>query len=1564
MKLLLFFTSAFLLINTTLYAGGGSCSSAINLSVDSNTSTSLQNKVKAFPSSYYYTYYKFTPTSDGTITIKTSDMDEDSDAWLYNSLDDCQNHENSVASDTSYDDDITITYNIKKDTTYYLPIRNYKNYQDYFYLSLALTPSIDNDICYDGISVSGLNFIIGSLFSKTTIPIKNISDDDLTNVEVVLASDSLFSAFEECSVLGGDGSESCTKTSDLSFFDTVTLFNSGIIYDLQTLTPNNPKSAYVESKFTFLDSNDYDLLATYTKNGVTYTGQLSQCQSNVEETSDGRPFTIRNPDDTRNIRGNVKIIGNTVLCKQDSSGQCIETNYPNNDTYLSYIKEIDGFTNSSKAKITGIPDNAEVVWAGFYAQGYTNESLETVRSDLNSKPMYLISPDNTLFPLYPEVIDSLQWQGFTYSTFSTVSALIGKKGSEINGWWTGADIKAREGLDSSLGYFGAWTLVVIYKDINEDFRNITIFDGYTNISSSNSDETIELNGFLTPKSGDINSTFSFFAGEGDIAYTGDKLYFNETEIGNTNNIMYSNTSGFEKTPNMTNNFGIDIQNLDIGTSGANLLSYKETSATVRFTSRGDSYYPSMFAFTTNLYIPKFCYDYAYKQQGVYFTEKNDGSYLPYLVGDAYSDVDVTIFIRNLVDSDIEISDMTLKVVDINTTQAIYKRETTMLARDGERIPQSLSDSSLDVSDSYIKDIPIGTIDSNDFFYLYYTLTPKMTHLDMLLNVQADYTLTFNGTAIPYTLQLGKDMQICSTTNFQYLPANGIFNIVHNDYYDFDQGGSKRYYNLPTQVTSREGDFKLLVLDPADPQHNTLLEDHDILYTEVEMIDAAAFHDTNASCYEPTSAISKKVALYIDENVTSVPFDKAALVSAINEGRTDLTSSAEFYQTARQDTAFRTIYYENVYDQYNQPAYKKNTDGTYTAMWNMDWQGENCVGDVNDNGQSNNNDKVANYCQSGQSLNSTQVEECTKCVSVVKYICSRDNFAIRPEAFLMQLDDENQTATTQQSNITTLANSGSNDASAPRMNLAAGYNYNLEINATNHISNNASPGYTRSFNLNSNARAQYKWLPEAGHDISGCNDTSDQNVSLRFFNGKVDTDTNLNNVGAYKLYLLDRSWTNVDHDAAYMTHHTGDYFTTTLDCKTNSDQVLNVGDTLSDNANSDDAVLNGCQIRSQHLNNEANIQYNDYNITFHPYRFDMNSITASLGLNAAAVSNNSYIYYADISNAESEQMSYHLNGALNAIGYTGSTLSNFVDKCYATPLTLSIKTLNSRALQDTEGNNVVYKARFHDQNASGVTQKALDVNVSDSNPTQDLNIQIEPKHFLKTSLGAINTQLNLNYERKKDKSVNPIVLNFVEYKTECTNAATECTFNADLTTKTAQGKKDLNSSLAIYHYYGRTHVSRARFVGEDGSAPLYYEVFCYGNSCDKSLLQDGNSSAVTDDPRWFVNTKHSSSYGVAGLVNQRGYSASTAYVTVTQQPSDSNNNIIKLHYNEERGYPYKTTMENNASSWLLYNQFNANTQYNEFEVEFNNDDTTWAGHRETDSNTNRNAADKTNRRLMW
>ncbi len=337
----------------------------------------------------------------------------------------------------------------------------------------------------------------------------------------------------------------------------------------------------------------------------------------------GRAFNIRNPVNTRNMPGGIAIIGNTVLCNQDSHGNCIDyTNgdgnqYSNSQLNLKYI-DIDGDSStydSSQAQLS-IPSTATVVWAGLYTQGYMNGKTQAQSTSLlQQNPVYLTIPTVGKVTSYPSNIDfySNGNSGYSYDTYAPVPQLIGQKATVVNGWITGANIQAYTGTDSSgLGNYGAWTLVVVYSDPKSTLKNISVFDGYKKIEKQTGYDTVNIpiSGFLTPSSGTVNSSLGLFVGEGDKYITGDTLSLNGTFL-NSTNAFSSIITGVTTNPTFINNEGIDIQNFSVGVDGNNshpqIIGNSASSAKITMTTTGDTYFPSMAAFTTELYTPSLCY---------------------------------------------------------------------------------------------------------------------------------------------------------------------------------------------------------------------------------------------------------------------------------------------------------------------------------------------------------------------------------------------------------------------------------------------------------------------------------------------------------------------------------------------------------------------------------------------------------------------------------------------------------------------------------------------------------------------------------------------------------------------------------------------------------------------------------------------------------------------------------------------------------------------------------------------------------------------------------------------
>lgn len=1295
------------------------------------------------------------------------------------------------------------------------------------------------------------------------------------------------------------------------------------------------------------------------------------------------------------MNGAILQIGNQLLCRNGDNwdgsngadgNTCIApTEGTPNNSWRQYRFKADTAATApfnSMARLV-MDSGDEVVYARLYWSARADNSTDA-SSDAAGQ-IQIKGPLSTSYTLLTAADEDHGNSGYDYGASVDVTQYVT---DNRDGDYYVGDIVSQSG---GKGIYASWQLIVVVKNAARSLKNIAIYDGFRSIY--NQTVSSDATNFITPTgTKPFNASLFVYAGETDDSYgdstrlqDGTGTWKNLTDGQNdSSDVMNASVSspdypgGYRSNdstmanPNFRNVLGVDIDKLVINDkedSSQQILSNSQTATKIEISSfkgsyaSADQYSLNMFAFETEVFVPEFCYDYAYKQQGKYFTEKNAGDEDPRLVGDVVNNepVEVTIYLKSLVESAITISNMKIHVSDINNSQADLMTSSVRLAKMGNLYPVAPSYTTNSIGEKdYINDVEIGTLEQNEYFYVYYTVNPKTTDLDMPITVEASYNLNLESVSVPYNLKLSKDIPLCDDGSYDYNPVTGIFNVVHNNYYN----AATQYYNLPTQVTSRAGDFAVIATDEDD---NDLLKSVNTIVA-VELIDAAAFQTTDASCREMESAISERVWLTFDDNASRVIFNGPALQSLLGINNTH-TTAAEFYAEARENAAFRVSYNEIAEHNGTIVDHTLQADGTYII--NNFSELVQTITSCNEpvlyptNPGVATTSSVADACGAATSngaISKIQYQSCMECLYGynVRFVCSRDNFAIRPEAFLIKINDQDQNNSTNKLRLTgtdNISGTTSVDSPTPETQLAAGYQYNLEINATNHLTNAASVGYTKVFEVDSTTDLlEYEWSPTS--TLTGCNDINDTPVDFRIVDGSVlDLNSSLDQVGEYILSMKDETWTTVDSSPTAMAHHIAPFFLSPnkLDCIDNSS---NTKSEIAITANA--TPLNGCFINSDHDSSSATaLEYRDYPVEFHPYMFDLTGINQTVGLANQEVNASSYVYMADMSIPEDENMSYHLNGIIRAAGKNNSSLSNFVNNCYAKPLDidLDISVMNLP---------VAYQYRFHSRNSNGV-----DINTQNGDLVNGTIINVTTADFPKDMNGTADTIANLNYNRTNNVVVNPEAVTYNSYDVNCTNSIDDCTFLADLTTKTTTGVKDLNSSISVNHYYARTNSPRSRFVTNPGNAFIYYEIYCdiltptpNGSQCNKSLLPDGNTSKITDNPRWFKNEDHNvTGYGNVGIVTQKG---ATRISTSTLDNTTVGQTVAPLLYNESRGYPYKATMQNAAPRFLIYNRYdttNIRTQ-NEFEVEFVNSNTNWAGENNGAHTTGDTASSKTNRRSMW
>lgn len=497
-----------------------------------------------------------------------------------------------------------------------------------------------DDICYDPPKQEGISILGIGLFYGVETPIRNISRTTLKNVTIIKSFNGI--NIELLSGLKLDGTDKTpardndnAQTSSLlsASIDNIGvldgIFSQGIIYGLDQnnggkLTFNSNQTHTIYDKSTLaINWSKVALNARYTKGSTEYNVKINPCQdySNNNE----RDFALV---ESHNIRGDIQTIGNSMLLRSD--GACAPNSTNNNDINPTWADR-DGNSstfNSSSADLT-LPKGVgkdQILYAAFYWQGRANGNKNS-----SHKPSFwdkakqakfkapnldyktLTAPDyafnwtkrssDTNYQGIVEVTDILK-----QSIGKTPQATIDSSG--FSGTFWGADIQA----DKIQNGFGAWSLVIIYEDKTKTLKNISLYDGYISVNNGNT-KTTTLNGFLTPTKGDVNSKFLLFGGEGDITLTDSVSLSNSSGDQSLGNNIFKSAITIDgdqvtnRNPNCQNTIGIDLHTFDIGTNGktAKIMKNSQTSTNIKLKSTGDVYYPGMFAFTTELYVPDVCY---------------------------------------------------------------------------------------------------------------------------------------------------------------------------------------------------------------------------------------------------------------------------------------------------------------------------------------------------------------------------------------------------------------------------------------------------------------------------------------------------------------------------------------------------------------------------------------------------------------------------------------------------------------------------------------------------------------------------------------------------------------------------------------------------------------------------------------------------------------------------------------------------------------------------------------------------------------------------------------------
>ena len=220
-----------------------------------------------------------------------------------------------------------------------------------------------------------------------------------------------------------------------------------------------------------------------------------------------------------NLKGDFVIFGNTNLTLQNYGD-----NTQNGNNTMQYV-DVDAanlngiggtptFNSSSSTMVLSTenganPSCSNIVYAGLYWTGRssdTNPSNNTFSVTKNNitktfdkrvislkgplatqyTQFTAASPDNIYYPTNQD--------GLMYSAYTEITSYVQANGI---GSYTAADIALAEGVGGGTGFYGGWSIIVVYGNSNMKYRDVTIFDGHAFVTAGNANFEIPVSGFNT-----------------------------------------------------------------------------------------------------------------------------------------------------------------------------------------------------------------------------------------------------------------------------------------------------------------------------------------------------------------------------------------------------------------------------------------------------------------------------------------------------------------------------------------------------------------------------------------------------------------------------------------------------------------------------------------------------------------------------------------------------------------------------------------------------------------------------------------------------------------------------------------------------------------------------------------------------------------------------------------------------------------------------------------------------------------------------------------------------------
>ena len=344
------------------------------------------------------------------------------------------------------------------------------------------------------------------------------------------------------------------------------------------------------------------------------------------------PFSIRY---TVTQKGDIVIIGNTATnCGTGSSctnGNCATAHAEmpphglavDNDFINTYIDiDNDASTFMSSSDSLNLPFCSQITFAGLYwgAGGTVGDpdgshwaTRNTLKLKLNNGAYQTLTADATYD-------NNTGYK--SYHNFKNITSLVSAAG--IKGRYTIANMPILNDNGTTKNRWGGWVIVVVFKNDLLAQKNLTVFNGLTNVSAANTTSDLPISGFFTPPTGPISLELGLVTYDGDRGvdntctniYKGDSLLFKSAggfvpifDAIHPKNDVFNSTISYNgvltpfRNPSFNNTLGHDANIFIPDNSTKNYISNSATTAILRQKTGGETYLTQVVTTAIDVYEP-------------------------------------------------------------------------------------------------------------------------------------------------------------------------------------------------------------------------------------------------------------------------------------------------------------------------------------------------------------------------------------------------------------------------------------------------------------------------------------------------------------------------------------------------------------------------------------------------------------------------------------------------------------------------------------------------------------------------------------------------------------------------------------------------------------------------------------------------------------------------------------------------------------------------------------------------------------------------------------------------